>query len=344
MKLGIIFSVRNNPGRPYPLQELYNDYIEDAVYADEVLKIDHLWINEHHFSPDNWCPSPFLLLSAIATRTKNIRLGTGILCLPFHDPIRVSEDVAVLDNLSGGRFDLGVATGSSPEEYKAFKIPKEEAWRRAWEASDFIQRTFNQERVTFDGEFFHYDDVWQNTKPLQNPLPMWWGGFGPNSMKRAAERGFHILGGNFPGYDDTLLALGKSLEDHQVAQITAVHVAESRDQAWDEAQDGLHWYMNFHRIRHNVPAGMTPTGPLDSLPAASELRHVKGLTFLPGMPIYVGTPDEVREQLLADCAGRNGRLTQIALHMRLPGMRTPEVRRSMELFRTEILPHLPLIR
>src|SRR5262249_18923227 len=160
------------------------------------------------------------------------------------------------DNLSGGRFDLCVATGSSPEEYKAFKIRKEDAWRRAWEACEFVQRTFSEERVSFDGEFYHYDDVWQNTRPIQKPVPMWWGGFGPNSMKRAAERGFHILGGNYPGYEDTLRELGKSLDDHQVAQITAIHLAETREQAWDEAQYGAHWYMNFHRIRHKIPAGM----------------------------------------------------------------------------------------
>jgi alkanesulfonate monooxygenase SsuD/methylene tetrahydromethanopterin reductase-like flavin-dependent oxidoreductase (luciferase family) len=341
VKFGIIFSVRNHPDRPYPLQELYDDYLEDAVYADQSLGLDHLWINEHHSSPDQWCPSPFVLLGAIAARTKRIRLGTGILCIPFHDPLRVSEDVAVLDNLSGGRFDLGVATGSSPEEFKAFRIPKDEAWRRAWEATDFVQRSFVEDRVTFDGEFYHYDQVWQNTRPIQKPLPVWWGGFGPNSMKRAAERGYHILGGNFPGYDDTLKALGKRLEDHEVAQITAIHIAESRDQAWDEAQDGLHWLMNFHRIRHKIPAGMTPTGPLEKLPAPEDLRHVDGLCFMPGMPLYIGTPDMVREQLLADCAGRNGRLTQIALHFRLPGMRTPAVRKSMDLFRTDVLPHLP---
>ncbi|WP_052025826.1 LLM class flavin-dependent oxidoreductase [Phyllobacterium sp. YR531] len=340
MKLGIIFSVRNHPENPYSLQELYSEYLDDAVYADEVLGFDHLWMNEHHLSPDQWCPSPFTMLAAIAARTKKIRIGTGVLCLPLHNPLRVSEDIAVLDNISGGRFDLGVATGSSSEEFEAFKVPQKEMWRRAWEALDFISRTYSEERVTFEGEFYQYRDVWQNTQPIQKPLPMWWGGFGPNSMKRAAERGFNLLGGNYPGYDDTLLALGQSLDDYQVAQVTAVHVAETREQAWDEAQNGLHWLMNFHRIRHKVPAGMGVNGPLETLPAPEELRNVEGLYFMPGMPIYIGTPDTVREELLADCAGRRGRLTQLALHFRLPGMRTPEVRRSMELFRTEIMPSL----
>jgi alkanesulfonate monooxygenase SsuD/methylene tetrahydromethanopterin reductase-like flavin-dependent oxidoreductase (luciferase family) len=344
MKLGIVLSLRNHPDYPYPLQDLYADYIEDGVYADSELGFDHLWLNEHHFSSDNLCPSLFVTLAAIAARTKKIRLGTGVFCAPFHNPVRASEDAAVLDIISNGRLDLGIGVGSSPDEYRVFGAPQKEAWRRTWEIAEIIQRSFKQDRFDFHGEFYHYEDVWQNTKPVQKDVPIWWGGFGPKSMQRAAERGYNVLAGHYPGYDETLQKLGKPLESHQVAQILNIHVAETRDQAWDEAQHGLHWYMNFHRLRHNIPFGATADGPLDKLPPAQELRHVEGLMPMPGMPAYIGTPDEVREQLLADAGGRRGRITQFALHFRLPGMRTPEVRRSMKLFKTEIMPHLPLGR
>lgn len=344
MKLGIVLSVRNHPDFPQPLDQLYAEYIEDGVYADTELGFDHLWINEHHFSSDQFCPSPFVTLAAIATQTRKIRLGTGVLCVPFHNPVRISEDAAVLDIISNGRLDLAVGVGSSPDEYRIFGAPKEEAWRRTWEAVELIQRSWAEDRINFHGEFFHYDDLWQNTKPVQSKVPIWWGGFGPKSMRRAAERGYHVLAGHYPGYDETLESLGKALADHQVAQILNIHIAETREQAWDEAEHGLHWYMNFHRTRHNIPFGMTDEGPLEKLPPAQELRHVEGLMPMPGMPAYIGTPDEVREQLLADAAGRRGRITQFALHFRMPGMRTPEVRRSMELFRREVMPHLPLDR
>ncbi|MFI6956574.1 LLM class flavin-dependent oxidoreductase [Nocardia sp. NPDC050408] len=339
VKLGVVLSLRNHPDYPYSLADLYSDYIEDGVRADS-LGFDHLWINEHHFSPDNLCPSTMVTLAAIASRTKRIRLGTGVVNVPFHDPLRLAEDAAVLDIISRGRVDLGIGIGSSLVEYRTFNTRREEAWRRTWEAADFIERVMKNERVDFAGEYYRYEDVWQNTRPVQPSLPIWWGGFGRNSMKRAAERSYHVLAAASDVYDETLINLGKSIDDHEVAQITAVHVAETREQAWDEAQYGAHWYMNFHRTRNNWPAGYTSSGPLETLPAPERLRNVDGLLFMPGMPIYIGTPDFVREELLADIKGRGGRISQLALHFRLPGMRTPEVERSMELFRAEIMPHL----
>lgn len=167
------------------------------------------------------------------------------------------------------------------------------------------------------------------------------GGFGPQSLRRAAKRGFHLIGCAAPEYDDYRTANGQSVEGTPVGQITAIHIAETRDQAWDEAQHGIHWWMQYHRTNTGAPVGMTPDGPLPELPPAERLRHVDGLTFLPRNPIYVGTPNDVRQGLLQDCAGRHGRITQLSLAFRHPGMRTSEVRRSMELFRTEVLPHLP---
>jgi len=341
MKLGMVLAIRNHPQRPYPLAEVYADYIEDAVYADQQLNFDHLWVNEHHLSIDAYAPSAFITMAAIAAKTKNIRLGSAVCCLPFHNPLRIAEDAATLDIISGGRLDMAVGVGSSPHEYKTFDTPRSEAWKRSWESAEFIRRTFVEEQFDFDGEFYKFEEVTQTTKPVQSPPPMWWGGFGPQSMRRAAQRGFHVLACAAPEYDRALLELGKPLDKHEVAQVCAIHVAESLEQAWDEAQYGLHWFMNFHRVINNIPAGGTDAGPLEQLPPPEKLREVEGLTFMPGIPIYIGTPDSVREQLLAVCRGEKGRITQLAFHFRHAGMRTPEVRRSMELFRTEILPHIP---
>lgn len=342
MKLGMVMAVRNHPDMPYSLNDVYRDYLDDAVYAEAELGFDHVWVNEHHLSADQYAPSIFPILAAIAARTSRIRIGSAVCLLPFHNPLRVSEDAATVDIISDGRLELGVAIGSAPQEYETFGTPREQAWKLTWEAADLIRRTFEEDIVDFKGEFFEYEGLTQTTKPIQKRVPMWWGGFGPQSMARAARRGYHIIGCASETYDEAVEATTRDLSTFQVGQVTGIHIAPTREQAWDEAQHGIHWWMQFHRINTGAPAGMTPTGPLmPELPAAEQLRDVDGLTFMPGMPCYVGTPDEVLENLLADCAGRHGRITQLVLAFRHAGMRTPEVRRSMELFRKEVLPNLP---
>ena len=340
-RFGIVFAIRNHPDRPYPINEVYQDYLDDAVYAEAELGFDHVWVNEHHLSRDQYAPSTFPILAAIAARTSTIRLGSAVSLLPFHNPLRLSEDAATVDILSNGRLDLGVGIGSAPVEYETFGTPRDQAWKRTWEAADLIRQTFEKDVVDFDGEFFRYENLTQTTRPIQERVPFWWGGFGPQSMARAAKRGYNVLGCASQVYEDTLDQVSKDRSTAEVGQVTAVHIAPTTEQAWDEAQDGIHWWMAYHRENTGNPAGMTDQGPImPQLPEAEALRHIKGLVFVPGMPMYIGTPEAVLEGLLADLAGRNGRITQLALAFRHAGMRTPEVMRSMELFRTEVMPHL----
>ena len=110
MKIVHTSGIRTLPDSAYPLAELYRDHLGEAVLAEE-LGFDCVWVSEHHFSPDCWNPSPFTFLAAVAAGTERVRLGTYVLLLPLHNPLRVAEDVAVLDNISGGRVDLGVGVG-----------------------------------------------------------------------------------------------------------------------------------------------------------------------------------------------------------------------------------------
>ncbi len=96
--------------------KLYADIIEHAVWA-EGLGYDYIFLTEHHFTDDDWAPSPLMLLSAIAARTKRVRLSTSIMLLPFYHPVRLAEDGAVLDIISGGRYELAAGLGDRPEEF-----------------------------------------------------------------------------------------------------------------------------------------------------------------------------------------------------------------------------------
>ena len=122
MKFGIWYHLRNPERWKQPAQDLYRKTL-DQIVAAEKLGYDSVWVSEHHFTDDGYLPSSLLFLAAVAARTTRIRLGTLILLLPLHHPLRVAEDAAVLDILSNGRVDLGVAAGYRVEEFEAFEVP-----------------------------------------------------------------------------------------------------------------------------------------------------------------------------------------------------------------------------
>ena len=145
VQYALINGVRNHPDSAYALQDVYSDYISDAVLAEE-LGFTHTWYGEHHFRECQWTGSPMMVAAAVAARTERIRVGTSVVLLPFHDPIRVAEDAAIADILSNGRFDLGVGPGSQYEEFVTFGKNPAEMNQRSWEAVDWIQRAFTETR------------------------------------------------------------------------------------------------------------------------------------------------------------------------------------------------------
>lgn len=119
MKVGLSFDLRNPPEWRRDTAVFYQEILELVQLAEE-LGIDGVWVSEHHFIPDEYIPSPLVFLSAIAARTRTIELGAGIIVMPFYDPIKLAEDASVLDLISGGRLNLGIASGYRPAEFAAF--------------------------------------------------------------------------------------------------------------------------------------------------------------------------------------------------------------------------------
>jgi alkanesulfonate monooxygenase SsuD/methylene tetrahydromethanopterin reductase-like flavin-dependent oxidoreductase (luciferase family) len=125
MKFGLIYDFRNPAPWRRPWVELYARMLDQIVEAEE-LGFDHVWLTEHHFVDDGYLPSIVPVAGAIAARTKRIRIGSDIMILPFQDPVRIAEDLAVVDILSGGRFDLGVGQGYRAEEFRAIGMDRRE--------------------------------------------------------------------------------------------------------------------------------------------------------------------------------------------------------------------------
>jgi alkanesulfonate monooxygenase SsuD/methylene tetrahydromethanopterin reductase-like flavin-dependent oxidoreductase (luciferase family) len=336
VKIGIINAVRNHPSHPYPLEDVYADFISDAVLAEE-LGFDFAWYGEHHFTACQWTPSPMLVMSAVAAKTERIRIGVSVLCLPFHDPIRVAEDIAVLDIISRGRVDFGIGVGSQYEEYETFKVPVQERFGRTWEAIDLIQRCWNStETFSFEGKYYTYPNVTFTTKPVQKPVPIWVGALGPKQAALTAKKGFHLLAGDASGnYDTALREAGRDAEDYFIAPMQQVAVAETQDQAWTAAAYGLHYFVNFYVLRKQLDGSVPP-------PTAEVTREMlrAGLNKPASGPggVLVGTPAQAIEYIQTLQRGAIGRITHLPLGVRHAGMKTEDVHRTLRLLASEVLP------
>ena len=154
----------------------------------EELGFDSVWMEEHHGIKNHYWPSPLMVLAGFATRTSRVQLGTDVIVLPFHHPLKVAEDAAMLDVISNGRLILGVAIGYRPEEFAAVRRSRSRRrGARFEEQVAIMRRLWTEESVTFEGKFFQLENVRMEPKPSRRGgIPIWLGAWGPLGMKRAA--------------------------------------------------------------------------------------------------------------------------------------------------------------
>jgi alkanesulfonate monooxygenase SsuD/methylene tetrahydromethanopterin reductase-like flavin-dependent oxidoreductase (luciferase family) len=331
MDVGLAMTARIHPDEPRPLTEVYREVLDQAVLGEQ-LGFRSWWLAEHHFAEDSHNPSQFPILAAAATRTSTIRIGTYVVLLPLHQPIRVAEDAATVDILSGGRLEIVVGAGPMPNECKVFGIDPKTSFGRTYEALEVIEKCFTGDEFSHHGKYFNFDGVRMTTKPVQQPGPrIYLAALGPQSLVRAGERGYS-LGSMvhtplYPRYLEAQEKAGRTRADFRLLSgPLAVHVAPSRDQAWDEAERGLHWWVEFYR-RRGMPMPLAPVGELRDDPAAS----------IYGVPFAVGTPDQVLEKL---SAYKDLPMDEMAIQFNHPGMKAEHVKTSMRMFASELLPEI----
>jgi len=180
MKFSIFFIPSCAEGESY--QEEYDNLMEQCVIADE-LGFDAAWVAEHHFSRVGMCPDALMVALAIAQKTKKIRVGTAISIVPFHNPIRLAEQAALVDVLSGGRLDFGIGRGSQPKEFQGFNIDPSESRERMHEGIEVMTRLLAGETLTYHGKYYSCIDTAIYPKPVQDPLPIWISGTSPETNK-----------------------------------------------------------------------------------------------------------------------------------------------------------------
>jgi alkanesulfonate monooxygenase SsuD/methylene tetrahydromethanopterin reductase-like flavin-dependent oxidoreductase (luciferase family) len=174
MRFGIFSVVDHYPAElPRTAAQFYGELLEQ-VEAAESLGFDAFWIAEHHFHEYGAVPSPPVWMAAAAQRTRRIRLGAGVVVLPFRNPLQVAEDYAMVDVLSGGRLNLGAGSGYLRHEFDGFGVDPAEKRDRFDEALDIVLRAWTGEPVSYEGRYHRVQDVRLNVRPLQRPHPPVW--------------------------------------------------------------------------------------------------------------------------------------------------------------------------
>ncbi len=149
---------------------------------------------EHHSTPLGMAPSPSVFLAAVAQRTRRLRFGPMVYALPLYHPIRLVEEICMLDQMSGGRLDIGFGRGASPIELAAYGQDPKQAQRIYAEGVDLILQGLTGKTLDFAGEFFTFRDVPMELEPLQRPHPpLWYGVHSTESAERAARRRLNIV-------------------------------------------------------------------------------------------------------------------------------------------------------
>jgi alkanesulfonate monooxygenase SsuD/methylene tetrahydromethanopterin reductase-like flavin-dependent oxidoreductase (luciferase family) len=191
MKIGTAISILAQPGRFD--SELYYEHMSMGDLA-EPLGFDSLFALEHHFTGYSMSPAPLQLLSYYAGRTRKITLGTCVIVLPWHDPIRVAEQIALLDIISGGRTLMGFGRGAASAEYEGFRIPMGEARARFVESAQLIIKALTNDSFEWQGEFFQIPRTSIRPRPISHPERRFHASaVSPESAEVMAKLGFGML-------------------------------------------------------------------------------------------------------------------------------------------------------
>jgi len=271
----------------------FKDYIDYVIEA-ESLGYESAFIVEHHFTGFGQVSATLNLLTWIGARTTTLRLGTAVIVLPWHNPVLLAEQAATVDLLSGGRLDFGIGKGYRHNEFASFRIPMEEATPRFEEAIDIITKSWvTNERWSFEGRFWQFDDLVVEPPTIQKPHPPFWQGAGhPDSIRRVAARGHNLLLDQFASIEETInrfniyksamIANGFGFDPHQVGVARAFFVADTQA----EKEAALDRRLTAQRRLHAI--SQTPdNNNKASIMAFSDTREASEESAL------YGTPDDI---------------------------------------------------
>src|SRR5579862_6481568 len=286
------------PERRVELATVFARALERIVIMDKS-GYDAVWLAEHHFSSFSVCPSVHMMGVMAAARTTRLRIGTGVSLAPFYHPLRLAEEVALLDMLSGGRVNWGAGRGFARVEFDNFGVPPEESTSRFREAVEIVLKAWSDERLHFAGEHFHFDGVEVLPKPLQRPHPpVWMAATSEGAIEWAAGRGFSILmdphaahadiGRKRRFYAERLRAAGHGIEGRDLPVARLVALGKTAAEAREVARRGAQWICDSYFGAQHRPVGINDPNAAGRDPVQRYLDEV----------ILYGTPEAVLDDIL----------------------------------------------
>lgn len=352
MKFGV-FYVLECPDQDF--RRAYDEMLTQVAIAED-LGFDEVWLAEHHGSDYGSMPSPQVAAAAIAARTERMRIGIAVSNLTFNWPVRVAEDYAMVDVLSGGRLDFGVGRGYQPHEFASMGAAgKQSVSREVFaEALQIITGLWTKpvgEPYTFVGKHFQVFDADCRPTPLQRPTPpIYVASISPESFDLVAEYGHNMLITptlmTLPELNSFVIKAKRALMQRGVSPLSMdfpmnwqIHLADTDEHAIDNARESLEWY--FRSAMSNAPHG--PETPetyeryADLAAAAGEAGGMTVSGLREGGVVYVGDADGlIREiEILREETG----LQHLICWMRFGDMNHDHVVESMKIFADKVMPH-----
>ncbi len=316
----------------------------------EDVGLHSVWLAEMHFAGDrSVLASPLVVASAIAARTKQLRMGTAVQVLPLTNPVRLAEEVATLDHISQGRFDFGIGRSGLARSYVGYNIPYAESQGRFYECLDILRKAWTEDAFSYEGEFYSYHNVAVSPKPYQQPYP-------PIRMAAGSNETYPMVGRM--GLPIFLSLRTVSIEDLQLsvadyrrawhdagqagepdlAMRIPVYVADNVEDALSEPQEGM---MSFFRNLGQMVVQSGSEGRELNDERAQRANRLAEISYEEVLQekVAFGTPDMVVERLqqLRDELGLSMVIAEVSTGLRLPPDR---VLNSIRLLGEEVAPNL----
>lgn len=336
-KIGVgLFTGQIPRGSNRTFHQEYREVI-DLVKLIEAEGLDAAWVSEHHFADDGYLPSLLPMMAAFAAVTDRIELGTGVILAPFHDPLRMAEDFAVVDQISGGRTIAGFGIAWRDEEFREFNIDVKSRVQRTRELVEVLRLAWNEDRFDYNGKIHKYSGVAVTPKPARVP-PILVGGFVDDAIRRAGRIGDGYISSRAE-VDRLETAFRMAAEErtkagHDGPPIVGVlqnaYVTNDPDRDWPMVRDGIGHQLGTYtgwRLGTDVPGKPLEVQPPDE----DDIRRTTAY----------GKPDDVvayLEPLTKVLAAY--RESHLILRLHYPGMDGSPAADAIRLLATEVAPRL----
>lgn len=338
MSLGFgLLSAQIKPGET-DWSRAYEETLQLARDAER-LGFASLWTTEHHFVDDGYMPSLLVVSAAIAAATENIEVGTGVLLAPLHDPLRLAEDAATVDLISGGRFTLGLGLGWSEVEYEALGVGMDQRGAAMEEILQILPRAWTGDPFRHDGPVYQLPEVGVRPTPTKK-IPIVIGGSAEAAIRRAARLGDGVFANasvdkflqQMEWIKDELDKCGRDPSEFRVIHYSVLLPGGSEEEAWERYFPHV-WQMSWKYS--DMEASATRFGPPLAAPELTEENR----KWLRQRSTLAGPSGQIVENLLnvRDRAGLNVDFVARSFFHTLAYQDQVEI---MERLATEVAPHL----